>query len=438
MPETPAATPTKDNEVKGAATTANGSKGKKFEGDGLPFKGKLIGMEDLSIDRNEKICLDSMFKLKAVVSARGEHKQKVQMNLTTSAVKIIDDATKVQIASHEIERISFVVIDPRDTRAFGYIYNTTDDRHQFWAIKTERAAAVTVLALKELFEFAFEQFTNAEKARETNQPPAVPAPSPVQTAPAQAPVPVATVLPPTQTVPVSPLPPPPQSPQQQQQPQPPQPLFLTPDVPPAAAPSIIDGDLWGDSTTTTTTTTQPSQKPMDDLFNFNETPPAVTQTSPPPQSIDPLADIFGGLTTATVIPQATVPVANNNPLSDPWFNTPPTPIPSLPVINPTTGYYTQSMSYNTTPTYNQPPQTMGYSSMPPPLQAQAPSNLLTPTSTSPIAPATVSNPFGDLDLLGLSSKPAKTTRDLFFTNTPPAKTMQQLQMEKQLNAFYRP
>ncbi|CAF5048296.1 unnamed protein product, partial [Rotaria socialis] len=25
---------------------------------------------------------------------------------------------------------------------------------------------------------------------------------------------------------------------------------------------------------------------MDDLFNFNETPPAVTQTSPPPQSID--------------------------------------------------------------------------------------------------------------------------------------------------------
>ncbi|CAF5048317.1 unnamed protein product, partial [Rotaria socialis] len=25
---------------------------------------------------------------------------------------------------------------------------------------------------------------------------------------------------------------------------------------------------------------------MDDLFNFNETPAAVTQTSPPPQSID--------------------------------------------------------------------------------------------------------------------------------------------------------
>ncbi|CAF3933533.1 unnamed protein product [Rotaria magnacalcarata] len=427
MPETPAATPTKDNEVKSAATTANGSNGKKFEGEGLPFKAKLIGMEDLSIDRDEKICLDSMFKLKAVVRARGEHKQKVQMNLTTTAVKIIDDATKASIATHEIERISFVVIDPRDTRAFGYIYNTTDDRHQFWAIKTERAAAVTVLALKELFEFAFEQFTNAEKAREANQPPAVPESSPVQPAPAQTPVPVATAFPPTPTVPVSPQPPPP-----------PQPLFLTPDVPPTAAPSVLDGDLWGESTTTTTTTTiaQPSQTPIDDLFNFNDTPAVVTQAPPPPQSIDPLADIFGGLTTATVIPQATVPVANNNPLSDPWFHTAPTPIPSLPVINPTTGYYTQSMGYNTTPMYNQPPQTMGYTSMPPPppqAQVQAQANLLTPSSASPIAPPTVSNPFGDLDLLGLSSKPAKTTRDLFFTNTPPAKTMQQLQMEKQVS-----
>ncbi|CAF4255836.1 unnamed protein product, partial [Rotaria magnacalcarata] len=81
------------------------------------------------------------------------------------------------------------------------------------------------------------------------------------------------------------------------------------------------------------------------------------------------------------------------------------------------------MGYNTTPMYNQPPQTMGYTSMPPPppqAQAQAQANLLTPSSASPIAPPTVSNPFGDLDLLGLSSKPAKTTRDLFFTNTPPA------------------
>ena len=67
----------------------------RFEGDGLTIKGKLIGMEDLSVDRDEKICLDSMFKLKAVVKARGEHKQRIQIQLTMSAVKIIDEITKV-------------------------------------------------------------------------------------------------------------------------------------------------------------------------------------------------------------------------------------------------------------------------------------------------------------------------------------------------------
>ncbi|CAF3470706.1 unnamed protein product, partial [Rotaria sp. Silwood2] len=160
---------TKEEEAKTTTTTSNGFHAKKFEGDGLPFKAKLIGMEDLSIDRDEKICLDSMFKLKAVVRARGEHKQRIELNITMSALKVIDDATKAQIAIHEIERISFVVIDPRDLHAFGYIYNTSDGRHQFWAIKTERVAAVTVLALKEAFELAFEQYTNAEKAELLNE-----------------------------------------------------------------------------------------------------------------------------------------------------------------------------------------------------------------------------------------------------------------------------
>jgi len=85
------------------STISNNVKPKKFDGDGVVFKGKLIGMEDLSVDRDEKICLDSMFKLKAVVRARGDHKQRIQLNLTMSAVKIIDDTTKVFIKIKKIE-----------------------------------------------------------------------------------------------------------------------------------------------------------------------------------------------------------------------------------------------------------------------------------------------------------------------------------------------
>ncbi|CAF2656634.1 unnamed protein product [Rotaria sp. Silwood2] len=174
MSEPPATTTgaslsTEKDAVNNNATLSNRSDGKKFEGDGVSFRGKLIGTKDLPVDRDEKICLDSMFILKSLARAHGDHKQKIQLNLTITAVKIIDDATKAQIASHELERISFVIIDPRDSRAFGYIYNTSDDRYQFWAIKTERAAVATAIVLKELFEFAFEQFKNAEATKEANQ-----------------------------------------------------------------------------------------------------------------------------------------------------------------------------------------------------------------------------------------------------------------------------
>ncbi len=67
--------------------------------------------------------------------------------------------------SHEIERISFVVSDPRDNRAFGYIYNTANDRHQFWAIKTAETSNKTVVTLKELFDLVFEQYASMEKAK---------------------------------------------------------------------------------------------------------------------------------------------------------------------------------------------------------------------------------------------------------------------------------
>ncbi|CAF0772088.1 unnamed protein product [Rotaria sp. Silwood1] len=150
---------------------AKGIKSKKFEGNGVQFRCKIIGMEDLRFDLDEKLCLESIFRLKAIVRARGEHKQRIQLNLTVNGVKVIDEATKVQIADHEVTRISYVILDPGDIRAFGYIYNTSDGRHQFWAIKTERSAVVTVIAFKDLFETVMEQFKNSEKAKaETNQP----------------------------------------------------------------------------------------------------------------------------------------------------------------------------------------------------------------------------------------------------------------------------
>lgn len=90
-------------------TSPNGAT--KFQGEGLVFKAKLIGMEDLPVDRDEKACLESMFKLKAVAKARGEHKQRIQMNLTMSSVKVTDETTKVEEKRTRKSFSSFVRFD---------------------------------------------------------------------------------------------------------------------------------------------------------------------------------------------------------------------------------------------------------------------------------------------------------------------------------------
>jgi hypothetical protein len=54
-------------------------------------------VDELAVDRDEKVCLDSMFKLKAIVRAKGKAKQRIQLNFTIAAVKLIDEVTKVWI-----------------------------------------------------------------------------------------------------------------------------------------------------------------------------------------------------------------------------------------------------------------------------------------------------------------------------------------------------
>lgn len=53
-------------------------------------------------------------------------------------------------------------MDQNDQRTFGYVYTTNDSRRQFWAIKTERMALFTILALKKQIEKALEPSSISE------------------------------------------------------------------------------------------------------------------------------------------------------------------------------------------------------------------------------------------------------------------------------------
>ena len=113
----------------------------RFKGDGVRYKAKLIGIDDVPEARGDKMSQDSMMKLKGMaVAARsqGQHKQRIWVNISLSGIKIIDEKTGVIEHEHPVTKISFIARDVTDNRAFGYICGG-EGQHQFFCHKNSTA-----------------------------------------------------------------------------------------------------------------------------------------------------------------------------------------------------------------------------------------------------------------------------------------------------------
>ncbi|XP_034457828.1 disabled homolog 2 isoform X1 [Hippoglossus hippoglossus] len=129
----------------------------RFQGDGVRYKAKLIGIDDIPEARGDKMCQDSMMKLKGMaVAARsqGKHKQRIWINISMSGIKIIDEKSGVIEQEQVVNKISFIARDVTDNRAFGYVCGA-EGQHQFFAIKTGQQAEPLVIDLKDLFQVIF-------------------------------------------------------------------------------------------------------------------------------------------------------------------------------------------------------------------------------------------------------------------------------------------
>ncbi|XP_053304079.1 disabled homolog 2 isoform X1 [Spea bombifrons] len=129
----------------------------RFKGDGVRYKAKLIGIDDVPEARGDKMSQDSMMKLKGMaVAARsqGQHKQRIWVNISLAGIKIIDEKTGVIEHEHPVNKISFIARDVTDNRAFGYVCGA-EGQHQFFAIKTAQQAEPLVVDLKDLFQVIF-------------------------------------------------------------------------------------------------------------------------------------------------------------------------------------------------------------------------------------------------------------------------------------------
>ncbi|XP_077318944.1 disabled homolog 2 isoform X2 [Lithobates pipiens] len=148
----------------------------RFKGDGVRYKAKLIGIDDVPEARGDKMSQDSMMKLKGMaVAARsqGQHKQRIWVNISLSGIKIIDEKTGVIEHEHPVNKISFIARDVTDNRAFGYVCGA-EGQHQFFAIKTSQQAEPLVVDLKDLFQVIYNikkrEDEDKKKHDESSQP----------------------------------------------------------------------------------------------------------------------------------------------------------------------------------------------------------------------------------------------------------------------------
>uniref|UniRef100_A0A8C1QC20 DAB adaptor protein 2 n=1 Tax=Cyprinus carpio TaxID=7962 RepID=A0A8C1QC20_CYPCA len=143
----------------------------RLQGDGVRYKAKLIGVDDVPEARGDKMCQDSMMKLKGMAIAarsQGKHKQRIWVNISLTGIKIVDEKTGVIEHEHVVNKISFIARDVTDNRAFGYVCGA-EGQHQFFAVKTAQQAESLVTDLKDLFQLIFNMKKKEQEAAQKGE-----------------------------------------------------------------------------------------------------------------------------------------------------------------------------------------------------------------------------------------------------------------------------
>ncbi|XP_055354011.1 protein disabled-like isoform X2 [Paramacrobiotus metropolitanus] len=126
-----------------------------FEGDGVVFKGKLVGIADVEGARGDDMCQRAMLELNKALKLSKEHKARIIVSVAMSGLKIKDEKDATVLHHHPVPKISYIWRDQSDARSFGYICGTPDVGHKFYALKADKSADAVVGAIHRLFQLAF-------------------------------------------------------------------------------------------------------------------------------------------------------------------------------------------------------------------------------------------------------------------------------------------
>ncbi|XP_051791173.1 disabled homolog 2-like isoform X2 [Erpetoichthys calabaricus] len=124
----------------------------RFQGEGVRYKAKLIGIDDVPSGQGDKMCRNSMMKLKgwaATAQSKGRHKQRIWLRVSTSGVRIIDERTGHVEHEHHIQQVTYVMKDRSDPRAFAYVFSHPKG-YKLMFIKTANVAESVIIDLQDV------------------------------------------------------------------------------------------------------------------------------------------------------------------------------------------------------------------------------------------------------------------------------------------------
>ncbi|XP_065905047.1 disabled homolog 1-like isoform X2 [Dysidea avara] len=143
----------------------------KFGGDGLTYKARFVGSEEIMDKSGDKIAQAAIGRIRAACREAGGTKPKVLINLSLNGIKVADLKTKVWAVSVPIPRLTYVARDAEDSCVFCIIVARKKAGFKLLVYKADaRITAQVVQSVRELFQVVYKMYQEKKSKSKPAEP----------------------------------------------------------------------------------------------------------------------------------------------------------------------------------------------------------------------------------------------------------------------------